>query len=106
LTNVLFNLATHTSYVEPLREEISKIIQEEGWNKISLEKMRKLDSFIKESQRVYGSAAAMVNRVVLSDFTFSDGTVVPKWADVAVAVRAINQDEASDSSDFDVNKLY
>jgi hypothetical protein len=53
---VLFNLAAHSSYIKPLREEISSILKEDGWNKIALEKMRKLDSFIKESQRVNGCA--------------------------------------------------
>ncbi|KAF5363880.1 hypothetical protein D9756_000065 [Leucocoprinus leucothites] len=93
LTHVLFNLATYSSYIEPLREEISKIIELEGWNKISIEKMRKLDSFVKESQRLHGSESASVGRLAMSDFTFSDGTVIPKGTHVAIAGRSINHDE-------------
>jgi cytochrome P450 len=62
LAQVLFNLATYTSYIEPLREEISTIIDAEGWNKVSLEKMRKLDSFVKESQRLHGTEASECER--------------------------------------------
>ena len=40
--------------MEPLREEVESIIAEEGWSKASIGKMRKLDSFLKESQRLNG----------------------------------------------------
>lgn len=95
LTHVLFNLATYGSYIEPLREEISTIVEAEGWNKASIEKMRKLDSFVKESQRVHGSDAAMVERLAMSDFSFSDGTLIPKGTSFVVAGRAINYNERS-----------
>jgi len=55
LTHILFDLATYNLYIEPLREEISTIVETEGWNKVSMEKMRKLDSFMKESHRLNGS---------------------------------------------------
>ena len=35
-------------------EEVERIIAEEGWTKPSMTKMRKLDSFMKESQRYTG----------------------------------------------------
>ena len=38
--------------MEPLREEVETIIAEEGWSKASIGKMRKLDSFLKESMRL------------------------------------------------------
>jgi len=63
LTNVIFNLATYSSYIEPLREEISTIVEAEGWSKTSIEKMRKLDSFFKESHRVHGSPAGEASYV-------------------------------------------
>jgi hypothetical protein len=114
LTHVLFNLAAYPSYTQPLRDEISSIIQAEGWDKLSIEKMRKLDSFIKESQRLYGTEAgqqflplldaswcwcvsclsATSVRLAMSDFTFSDGTIIPEGTTLSVAGRAINHDEA------------
>ncbi|KAJ3570644.1 hypothetical protein NP233_g4261 [Leucocoprinus birnbaumii] len=102
LTHVLFNLASYVSYIEPLREEIFELVQAEGWSKITLEKMRKLDSFIKESQRVYGTDATSMPRLATSDFTFSDGTAVPKGTHISVTARAINLDQRyySEPGDF------
>ena len=57
LANALHCLAAHHEYIEPLREEISMIVEAEGWNKTSIGEMKKLDSFIKESQRIHGSDA-------------------------------------------------
>jgi len=65
----MFNLATYSSYIGPLREEISTIVKAEGWNKTSIEKMRKLDSFFKESHRVHGSPAGEGSYVKLKDNT-------------------------------------
>ncbi|KAJ3551745.1 hypothetical protein NP233_g13020 [Leucocoprinus birnbaumii] len=93
LSHVLINLATYTSYIEPLRKEISAIVEAEGWSKSSIERMRKLDSFVKESQRVHGSSAVMVRRLAMKDFTFSDGSVIPKGTTFAVAGGEINNDE-------------
>ena len=41
----------------PLREEAERVIAEEGWSKASLSKMHKIDSFIRESQRMSGIPA-------------------------------------------------
>ncbi|KAL9715653.1 hypothetical protein Ac2012v2_000096 [Leucoagaricus gongylophorus] len=93
LTHILFDLATYNLYIEPLREEISTIVETEGWNKVSMEKMRKLDSFMKESHRLNGSGFVMTRRLAMSDFSFSDGTFIPKGTNFVVAGRGINQDE-------------
>ena len=114
LTHILYDLATYTSYIEPLREEISMIVEAEGWNKVSMEKMRKLDSFMKESHRLNGSGfgkkncnnliqitqvlvffSVMTRRLAMSDFSFSDGLFIPKGTNFVVAGRGINQDEVN-----------
>ena len=51
-THALYNLAAYTQYIEPLREEVEEVVAAEGWSKASLGKMRKLDSFLKESMRL------------------------------------------------------
>jgi cytochrome P450 len=38
-------------------------------------------------------ASAMIIRLAMSDFTFSDGTFIPKGSSLAVSGRAMNQDE-------------
>jgi hypothetical protein len=45
-------LATYPEYVQPLREEIETVIQEQGWSKASISEMTKLDSFVKEMMRL------------------------------------------------------
>lgn len=39
-------------YIRPLREEVESIVKEHGWTKTSIFKMRKLDSFLREVQRI------------------------------------------------------
>lgn len=52
-THVLFDLCARPEYIEPIRDEIEQAIKENGgWQKQTLNKMQKLDSFLKESQRV------------------------------------------------------
>lgn len=56
-THALFHLASKTQYIQPLREEVESITQTDGWTKAALDKMWKLDSFIKESTRLDGILA-------------------------------------------------
>lgn len=63
LTNVLYDLAAHPEYIEVLREEISRVSAEEPngqLRKKTMPKLRKLDSFIKESQRINPLGAGKV----------------------------------------------
>jgi hypothetical protein len=39
-------------YIQPLREEVEWVVREQGWTKTSILKMRKLDSFLREAQRM------------------------------------------------------
>ena len=59
--HALFFLAEHPEYIQPLREEVDSIVEKEGWSKASLAKMRKIDSFLKESQRLVGIGSGMLS---------------------------------------------
>ncbi|KAM5442855.1 putative ent-kaurene monooxygenase [Microsporum ferrugineum] len=49
----LYDLCAHPEYFDELRQEAYDVMKEDGgWKKTTLNKMRKLDSFLKESQRV------------------------------------------------------
>ena len=53
LVEAFYDLCAHPEYIEELREEVQQAVLEDGgWRKTTLAKMRKLDSFMKESQRV------------------------------------------------------
>lgn len=52
ITNVLFDLIAHPEYIELLREEISRALQDSDgkWNQDVFHSLKKMDSFVKESQ--------------------------------------------------------
>lgn len=51
-THALFDLCANPGDAGMLREEIKTVLYKEGWSITALNQMRKLDSFMKESQRV------------------------------------------------------
>lgn len=53
ITNVIYDLAAYPEYVQPLRDEIKAVMEEDGeLKKTSLTKMKLMDSVLKETQRV------------------------------------------------------
>ncbi|KAH9477625.1 Cytochrome P450 monooxygenase 103 [Psilocybe cubensis] len=111
LTSILFDLCMYPEYIEPMREEVSAIVKAEGWTKSSLAKMRKVDSFVKESQRLNTSSCMCLEysvlmdrkntngyevsamRKALKDFTFSNGVTVPAGTYIAFAALPTHLDE-------------
>jgi len=51
---MLYRLLSHPEYFEPLRQEIETVVSEEGWTKAAIDKMHKVDSFLRETQRLDG----------------------------------------------------
>ncbi|EKM50862.1 uncharacterized protein PHACADRAFT_128456 [Phanerochaete carnosa HHB-10118-sp] len=87
-THALYHLAARPEYMKPLREEVEAIVAEDGWSKDSLQKMRKVDSFLKECQRLDNARTVFLERKALKDFTFSDGTFIPKGSHVSTSKMA------------------
>lgn len=53
LTQMIFDLCQHPEFIEPLREEIRDVVGDEIFEtKSQVQRLRKLDSFMKESQRM------------------------------------------------------
>ncbi|KAK0212153.1 cytochrome P450 [Desarmillaria ectypa] len=93
-TTALYALAAHSEYVQTLRGEVETVITEEGRTKAAMGRMRQLDSFLKESQRLYGGVGVFnMLRVVKKDFVFSDGTIVPAGNHLGVAAYSTHMDE-------------
>jgi Cytochrome P450 len=65
-THALFDLAAYPYYVVALREEVESVINQEGLSNAALGKMRKLDSFLKESQRLHGTPGGMFISITIS----------------------------------------
>jgi len=76
-TNVLYRLLSNPEYVEPLRHDVETVVAEEGWTKAAMDKMHKIDSFLRETQRLDDLNSAMMSRLALRSFTFSNGVTVP-----------------------------
>jgi hypothetical protein len=57
----LYRLLANPEYIEPLREEVDAVIKEEGWTKAGIDKMYKIDSLIRETQRVDGFTLRSLN---------------------------------------------
>jgi len=95
-TQALFDLTMHPEHLLPMREEAERIVTEEGWTKAALNSMVKIDSFLRESQRLNNfGPLGMVRKVVAPEgFRFSNGTVLPCGAYLSVALRPTHYDSA------------
>ncbi|CAI2195925.1 18420_t:CDS:2, partial [Funneliformis geosporum] len=96
-TNALIDLASRPEYMQELYEEQLEVYKEVDKNGIlqfaALNKMKKLDSFVKESLRLTGDIA-LLPHLLLKDYTFSNGLQVPKNHIVELYLDDIYQDES------------
>ncbi|KAJ3480750.1 hypothetical protein NLI96_g8125 [Meripilus lineatus] len=90
--DALFRLASHPEYIAPMRAEVEAVIASDGWTKLALQKMRKVDSFLRECQRVHGIASIAMSRRAMKDFQFSDGTFIPKGTYLSLPVLSTHTD--------------
>ncbi|KAK4096391.1 cytochrome P450 [Parathielavia hyrcaniae] len=94
LTNVFHNLAAYPQYVPELRDEIRAALAEHNgvFNNPAMHTMKKLDSFFKETSRLYPSGFMAFQRQVNKSFTLSNGEVIPAGVVIQVPVAAISRD--------------
>jgi cytochrome P450 len=81
----LIDVCRNPDAVQPMREEIIAVISENGWTKAALQKLRLMDSFLKESSRYSPMNTMSMNRFAMREFELSDGTVIPKGSRLMVA---------------------
>ncbi|KAI3165529.1 hypothetical protein DTO039G3_6538 [Penicillium roqueforti] len=93
LTNVMYDLAAYPEYIQPLRDEILAVAAEDGvLKKTSLLKLKLMDSVMKESQRTNPLSLTSMNRLALKQIVLSDGTVIPKGANMFVSTKTLEDD--------------
>lgn len=91
--HVLYDLASRPNSIDEIRDEIRMVNREEGaWQKTSYAKLRKLDSFMKESQRFNPPSMLSYHRVMQENHVLSDGTALPKGSHICMPVNAIQND--------------
>ncbi|KAL9021135.1 MAG: hypothetical protein Q9185_001674 [Variospora sp. 1 TL-2023] len=109
-THILYDLCTHRQYIEPLREECAAVQAEEGSlsTKAAMNKLVKMDSFLKESQRFNPLTYVTFGRVIHSDLTLSSGITIPAHTTIGVPAYAIAHDPEfyPDPSRFDGFRFY
>ncbi|KAJ5375300.1 Cytochrome P450 [Penicillium concentricum] len=108
LTNVMYDLAAYPEYIQPLRDEIRAVAAEDGTlKKSSLLKLKLMDSVMKESQRTHPVSLASMNRLALEQVVLSDGTVIPKGANVFVSTKILEDDSVyPNAATYDGYRFY
>ncbi|KAF8489265.1 cytochrome P450 [Russula emetica] len=90
---VLYRLLSNPEYIEPLRQEVDAVIREEGWTKAGMDKMYKIDSLLRETQRFDGFSSISMIRLAMHPFTFSNGVTIPAGTLISVPASATHRDE-------------
>ncbi|KAI0080996.1 cytochrome P450 [Panus rudis PR-1116 ss-1] len=92
-THAIYWLAACPEYMKPLREEVEAVVKEEGWTKAALQKMKKLDSFMRESLRVSGLGSLSLIRKTIKPITLSTGHRIPPGHIIVATSAAMHLDE-------------
>ncbi|KAL8733904.1 MAG: hypothetical protein Q9181_003412 [Wetmoreana brouardii] len=100
LTNVIYDLAARwDEYGPELRAEVEEVLAETNgaWKKTTLTKLSKMDSFMKESQRLNPPSALSFNRKLQTSYTIPSSSppqILPKNSYIAVAAGPISASES------------
>ncbi|RKF84198.1 Cytochrome P450 monooygenase 3, partial [Golovinomyces cichoracearum] len=107
--NFIYDLASHREYILVLLDEINKVMAQDGYvtsddgtlrlHKTSLPKLLKLDSFLKESQRVNYLFLVSHNRITTSNLMLSSGHLIPKGIEFCIPSWEVHNRSAALYSD-------
>ncbi|PVH96873.1 cytochrome P450 [Periconia macrospinosa] len=94
LENALYDLAANPQCLQPLRDELEKMIEQDGGNLLvkSFTMLRKMDSFLRESQRMNPVDLLSLRRKTKVAKKFCDGTKVPAGTSIAIPVSIVRND--------------
>ncbi|EAW17134.1 cytochrome P450 [Aspergillus fischeri NRRL 181] len=80
LTTIIYQICKHPDLIEPLRAEIRSVIQEHGWTKAGITKLRLMNSVMKETNRLSPLSQAIMRRVATADVPLNRDLTIPKGA--------------------------
>lgn len=94
MVNVLYDLTANPEHISELREEIQQTIDVDHgrWTHASYARLEKLDSVLKESQRMSPPTILGLKRLFKESYTFNDGTHMPKGTYATLPIYAIEND--------------
>ncbi|PFH59490.1 hypothetical protein XA68_12250 [Ophiocordyceps unilateralis] len=97
-SHALFDLVARPDCLDELRREAVQVLQEEGgcWQKQSLGKLYKMDSVLRESQRMNPPSLLGFHRIIQDPdgITLHDGLHVPYGTHVCIAPHSVSSDPA------------
>ncbi|KAI3339922.1 cytochrome P450 [Ustulina deusta] len=93
-TDCIYDLAVHQEMQDILREEAMEVfVGEDAWErKDTMTKLKKMDSFIKESQRLSSNVTSFI-RKVMKPIDLSDGTHLPPGTSLLTSLAGMSFDE-------------
>ncbi|KAI5458415.1 cytochrome P450 [Mariannaea sp. PMI_226] len=109
LCECIADLAAYPDAQKELREEAFQVLEVEGgWaRKESMASLKKMDSFMREVQRLRGNITTFI-RKVMKPISLSDGTYLPAGTKVIAPQAGISRDERyfPDPERFDALRFY
>ncbi|KAI0113556.1 cytochrome P450 [Nemania sp. FL0031] len=105
ICRALLDICKYPEAVQMLRDEIIEVVGREGWAKTTLYKLKLMDSFLKEGQRMTPLSMASMNRYVEKPLTLSDGIKIPKGARILVVGDLVNPEIFADPEKFDAARF-
>ncbi|GJE99521.1 cytochrome P450 [Phanerochaete sordida] len=92
--HALYDLAVRPALADALRAEAHAAVAAHGWTKAGAGAMHRLDSFLRESQRLSGALTVSMFRKLQKPVTLSDGTHLPAGTTLATPTLATHLDAA------------
>ncbi|KAH6657932.1 cytochrome P450 [Truncatella angustata] len=92
--HALYDLCSHPDFMNELRAEALEEIRLNGWSSTALLRLRKMDSFLKESGRVNSAGIVSFQRLVMAPIRLSNGFVIPAGTHICAASDARSRDPA------------
>ncbi|RHZ55544.1 cytochrome P450 [Aspergillus thermomutatus] len=112
VTQAIFDLAARPEYLAPLREELDQVLATDGahdgrLHKESMVKLRKMDSFVRESQRMNPPGlVSMLRRVTAPEgLHLSTGHVIPSGSVVGISAHEVTR-SYPEADKFDAFRFY
>ncbi|RYP92012.1 hypothetical protein DL770_001867 [Monosporascus sp. CRB-9-2] len=96
VTDCVYDLAMHQDMQEVLRQEAAEVLEGGGgggwYGKDSLARLKKMDSFMRESQRLHGNVTSFI-RKVMKPIDLSDGTHLPAGTSLLAPLAGVSRDD-------------
>ncbi|KAL4918485.1 cytochrome P450 [Aspergillus aurantiobrunneus] len=96
ITQCIYDLLLRPDYIEPLRHEIIDTLKN-GWanaTRTEFASQIRLDSFLRESQRLNPTSEVNVQRIAKQTIIFPDGLIIPKGTYLCFPAGPLSRDPA------------